>query len=128
MAIEDIGLADPRAQRLCLDGWDTFERLGSPEGELALAVAVVYLACAPKSNAVYSGYKAAHALVQASGSLEVPLHIRNAPHKLMKDLGYGKDYRYDHAEAGAVAAGQQSLPDTTDKRRGGKEVAMTGRP
>src|SRR3546814_6482451 len=93
MAIEDIGLADPRAQRLCLDGWDTFERLGSPEGELALAVAVVYLACAPKSNAVYSGYKAAHALVQASGSLEVPLHIRNAPPKLMKDLGYGKDYR-----------------------------------
>src|SRR3546814_2209224 len=76
---------------------------------LALAVAVVYLAFAPKSNAVYSGYKAAHALVQASGSLEVPLHIRNAPTKLMKDLGYGKDYRYDHDEAGAVAAGQQYI-------------------
>lgn len=111
MAIEDIGLADPRAQRLCLDGWDTFERLGSPEGELALAVAVVYLACAPKSNAVYAGYNAARALVQETGSLDVPLHIRNAPTKLMKDLGYGKDYRYDHDEAGAVAAGQQFLPD-----------------
>src|SRR3546814_12241489 len=109
MASEGVGLADRRAQRLCRDGGDTVERLGSPEGELALAVAVVYLACAPKSNAVYSGYKAAHALVQASGSLEVPLHIRNAPTKLMKDLGYGKDYRYDHDEAGGVAAGQQYI-------------------
>ncbi|NGY06791.1 replication-associated recombination protein A [Solimonas terrae] len=111
MAIEDIGLADPRAQRLCLDGWDTYERLGSPEGELALAVAVVYLACAPKSNAVYAGYNAARALVHETGSLDVPLHIRNAPTRLMKDLGYGEGYRYDHDEAGAVAAGQQFLPD-----------------
>lgn len=111
MAIEDIGLADPRAQRLCLDGWDTYERLGSPEGELALAIAVVYLACAPKSNAVYSGYNAARALVEQTGTLEVPMHIRNAPTRLMKDLGYGQGYRYDHDEAGAVAAGQQFLPD-----------------
>jgi len=110
MAIEDIGLADPRAQRLCLDGWDSFERLGSPEGELALAVAVVYLACAPKSNAVYAGYNAARTLVEKTGSLEVPMHIRNAPTKLMKDLGYGSGYRYDHDEAGALAAGQQFLP------------------
>ncbi|WP_028079302.1 replication-associated recombination protein A [Solimonas soli] len=111
MAIEDVGLADPRAQRLCLDGWDTYERLGSPEGELALAVAVVYLACAPKSNAVYAGYKAARALVEQTGTLEVPMHIRNAPTKLMKDLGYGEGYRYDHEEAGALAAGQTFLPD-----------------
>jgi len=111
MAVEDIGLADPRAQRLCLDGWDIYERLGSPEGELALAVAVVYLACAPKSNAVYSGYNAARALVEQTGSLEVPMHIRNAPTKLMKDLGYGQGYRYDHEESGALAVGQTFLPD-----------------
>jgi putative ATPase len=111
MAVEDVGLADPRAQRLCLDGWDTYERLGSPEGELAIAVAIVYLACAPKSNAAYNAYKAARAKVEETGSLEVPLHIRNAPTRLMKDLGYGKDYRYDHDEAEAHAAGQQFLPD-----------------
>ena len=111
MAVEDIGLADPRAQRLCLDGWDTYERLGSPEGELAIANAVVYLACAPKSNAVYNAYGAVRAAVEETGSLEVPLHIRNAPTRLMKDLGYGKDYRYDHDEADAHAAGQQFLPD-----------------
>ncbi|MFT4045620.1 MAG: replication-associated recombination protein A [Solimonas sp.] len=110
MAIEDIGLADLHAQRLCLDGWDTYERLGSPEGELALAVAVVYLACAPKSNAVYAGYNAARELVAKTGSLEVPMHIRNAPTKLMKNLGYGEGYRYDHDESGAVAAGQTFLP------------------
>jgi putative ATPase len=111
MAIEDIGLADPRALRVCLDGWDTFERLGSPEGELAIAVAVVYLATAPKSNAVYAALGAAREAVEKHGSLEVPLHIRNAPTKLMKDLGYGKDYRYDHDETDAHAAGQQYLPD-----------------
>jgi putative ATPase len=111
MSIEDVGLADPRAQRLCLDAWDTHERLGSPEGELALAVAAVYLAVAPKSNAVYRAYGAARAAVEEHGSLEVPLHIRNAPTKLMRDLGYGKDYRYDHDEADAHAAGQQFLPD-----------------
>jgi putative ATPase len=111
MAIEDIGLADPRAQRLCLDGWDTYERLGSPEGELAIAVAIVYLACAPKSNAVYAAYGAARETVEKTGTLEVPLHIRNAPTKLMKGLGYGKGYRYDHDEEAAHAAGQQFLPD-----------------
>lgn len=111
MAIEDVGLADPRAQRLCLDGWDTYERLGSPEGELALAVAVVYLACAPKSNAVYAGYKAARALVEQTGTLEVPLHIRNAPTRLMKNLGYGEGYRYEHDEPDALAPGQQFFPD-----------------
>ncbi len=111
MSIEDIGLADPRAQRLCLDAWDTYERLGTPEGELALAQAVVYLAVAPKSNAVYRAYKSVRAAVEASGSLEVPLHIRNAPTKLMKGLGYGKGYRYDHDEDDAHAAGQQFLPD-----------------
>lgn len=111
MAVEDIGLADPRAQQICLDGWDTFERLGSPEGELALAQAVVYLAVAPKSNAVYTAYNTARALVERTGTLEVPLHIRNAPTQLMKDLGYKAGYRYDHDEPGAVAAGQQFLPD-----------------
>ncbi|EIT69597.1 MULTISPECIES: replication-associated recombination protein A [Hydrocarboniphaga] len=111
MAVEDIGLADPRAQQLCLDGWDTFERLGSPEGELALAQAVVYLAVAPKSNAVYTAYNTVRALVERTGTLEVPMHIRNAPTKLMKDLGYNQGYRYDHDEDGAVAVGQQFLPD-----------------
>jgi putative ATPase len=111
MAIEDIGLADPRAQRLCLDGWDTYERLGTPEGELAIAIAIVYLACAPKSNAVYLAYGAAREIVEKTGTLEVPLHIRNAPTSLMKGLGYGKGYRYDHEEAQAHAAGQEYLPD-----------------
>jgi len=111
MAVEDIGLADPRALRLCLDGWDTYERLGSPEGELAIAVGLVFLACAPKSNAVYAAYGAAREAVEKHGSLEVPLHIRNAPTALMKDLGYGKHYRYDHDETGAHAAGQRYLPD-----------------
>ncbi|MDD3762849.1 MAG: replication-associated recombination protein A [Nevskiales bacterium] len=111
MAIEDIGLADPRAQTMCIEAWQTYDRLGSPEGELALAQAVIYLACAPKSNAGYAAYKAARALVEQTGSLEVPMHIRNAPTKLMKDLGYGQGYRYDHDEPGANATGQQFLPD-----------------
>jgi len=111
MSIEDVGLADPRAQRLCLDAWDTFERLGSPEGELALATAIVYLAVAAKSNAVYTALSAARAAVEQHGTLEVPMHLRNAPTRLMKDLGYAKGYRYDHDEAGAHAAGQQFLPD-----------------
>lgn len=111
MAVEDVGLADPRAQSLCLEAWDTYQRLGSPEGDLAIAQAVVYLACAPKSNAVYTAYNAARKLVEDTGSLEVPMHIRNAPTRLMKDLGYGQGYRYDHDEAGAHAAGQQFLPD-----------------
>ena len=111
MAYEDIGLADPRALQLAINAWEAFERIGSPEAELAIAEAVVYLAVAPKSNAVYTAYKAARAAVEQHGSLEVPLHIRNAPTKLMKDLGYGQGYRYDHDEAGAQAAGQQFLPD-----------------
>ena len=111
MSIEDIGLADPRAQRLCLDAWDTWERLGSPEGELALAVAVVYLAVAAKSNAVYKAYGNVRATVEQQGTLEVPMHLRNAPTKLMKGMGYGQGYRYDHDEGEAHAAGQQYLPD-----------------
>jgi putative ATPase len=111
MAVEDVGLADPRALRLCLDAWDTYERLGSPEGELAIAVAIVFLAVGPKSNAVYMAYGAAREAVEKHGTLEVPLHIRNAPTKLMKDLDYGKGYRYDHDEAQGHAAGQQFLPD-----------------
>ena len=111
MAVEDVGLADPRALRLCLDAWDTYERLGSPEGELAIAVAIVFLAVGPKSNSVYLAYGAAREAVEKHGTLEVPLHIRNAPTKLMKELDYGKDYRYDHDEAQGHAAGQQFLPD-----------------
>ncbi|MGQ0501114.1 MAG: replication-associated recombination protein A [Panacagrimonas sp.] len=110
MAFEDIGLAEPGALRLCLDAWDAYERLGSPEGELAIAQAVVYLAGVPKSNAVYKAYTAARTAVEQHGTLEVPLHLRNAPTRLMKDLGYGRDYRYDHDEADAHARGQQFLP------------------
>jgi putative ATPase len=111
MAVEDIGLADPRAMPLCLSAWDTYERLGSPEGDLAIAEAVVYLACAPKSNAVYAAFGEVKAAIEKHGTLEVPLHIRNAPTKLMKGLGYGQGYRYDHDESEAHAAGQQFLPD-----------------
>jgi putative ATPase len=111
MAVEDIGLADPRALRIALDATETYERLGSPEGELALAEAVIYMACAAKSNAVYNAYSAARAFVAADGTRPVPLHIRNAPTKLMKNLGYGKDYRYAHDEADAFAAGETYLPE-----------------
>lgn len=111
MSVEDIGLADPRAQRMCLDAWDSYERLGSPEGELALAQAVVFLSVAPKSNSVYRAYKNVRAAVEKHGSLDVPMHIRNAPTKLMKGLGYGDGYRYDHDEEDGVATGQQFLPD-----------------
>jgi len=114
MAAEDIGLADPRALRLCLDASETYERLGSPEGELALAEAVVYLAVAPKSNAVYTAYKAARAFVKQDGTRPVPLHLRNAPTKLMKSLDYGRDYRYAHDEAGGYAAGERYFPDALD--------------
>ncbi len=106
MASEDIGNADPRGLQLALNAWDAYERLGSPEGELAIAHALVYLACAPKSNAVYMAYKQARADAQQSGSLDVPLHLRNAPTKLMKSLDYGKDYRYAHDEPDAYAAGE----------------------
>ncbi|WP_205609736.1 replication-associated recombination protein A [Noviherbaspirillum galbum] len=111
MAVEDIGLADPRAVRLSLDAADIYERLGSPEGELALAEAVVYLACAAKSNAVYNAYNAARAFVAKDKSRPVPEHLRNAPTKLMKELGYGKLYRYAHDEPDAYAAGETYLPD-----------------
>ena len=111
MASEDIGNADPRALRLCLDAAEAYERLGSPEGELAIAQAVVFLACAAKSNAVYNAAKAAAADAKESGSLEVPMHLRNAPTRLMKDLGYGDDYRYAHDEDDGFAAGERYFPD-----------------
>jgi len=111
MASEDIGLADPRALRLALDAAEVYERLGSPEGELALAECVVYLAVAPKSNAVYMAYNAARAFVKQDGSRPVPLHLRNAPTKLMKQLDYGKEYRYAHDEPEGYAAGEHYLPE-----------------
>jgi putative ATPase len=110
MASEDIGLADPRALRLALDAAQVYERTGSPEGELALAQCVVYLAIAPKSNAIYKAYKAAKALIKNDGTRAVPLHLRNAPTSLMKDLDYGKNYRYAHDEEGAFAAGENYFP------------------
>ena len=116
MAVEDIGLADPRAVRLALDACETYERLGSPEGELALAEAALYLAVAPKSNAAYLAFGAARELVQKDPSRPVPEHLRNAPTKLMKDLGYGKDYRYSHDEADAYAAGENYLPAGLSER------------
>jgi len=111
MASEDIGNADPRGLELSLNAWQTYERLGSPEGELALAQAVTYLACAAKSNAVYKAYKSAMELAKNSGSMEVPMHIRNAPTNLMKDMGYGKDYRYAHDEDDGFASGETYFPD-----------------
>ncbi len=111
MAVEDIGLADPRATDLALQGADLYERLGSPEGELALAQAVVYMACAAKSNAVYEAYKAARRYAAENGSAPVPMHLRNAPTKLMKQLGHGKAYRYAHDEPHGYAAGENYFPD-----------------
>lgn len=111
MASEDIGLADPRALRITLDAAEAYERLGSPEGELALAEAVVYLAIAPKSNAVYKAFNEVKAFIKQDVSRPVPVHLRNAPTKLMKELGYGKAYRYAHDEPHAYAAGEQYLPD-----------------
>ena len=111
MASEDIGLADPRALRLALDAAEVYERLGTPEGELALAECVVYLAVAPKSNAVYKAYNAARAWVKKDGTRPVPMHLRNAPTQLMKQLDYGKGYRYAHDEEGGFAAGERYLPE-----------------
>ena len=111
MASEDIGLADPRALRLALDATEVYERLGSPEGELALAECVVYLAVAPKSNAIYKAYNAARAWVKQDGTRPVPMHLRNAPTQLMKQLDYGKGYRYAHDEEGGFAAGENYLPE-----------------
>ncbi|MFA7387873.1 MAG: recombination factor protein RarA, partial [Thiohalobacteraceae bacterium] len=117
MASEDIGNADPRALELTLNAWDVQERLGSPEGELALAQAVVYMACAPKSNALYVAYNQARRDAREFGSLEVPLHLRNAPTKLMKELGYGDRYRYAHDEPEGYAAGERYFPDDMPERR-----------
>src|SRR5882762_6844312 len=111
MAVEDVGLADPRALRIALDACETYERLGSPEGELALAEAVIYLALAAKSNAIYEAYNSARAFVAGDGTRPVPLHLRNAPTRLMKQLGYAKGYRYAHDEEGAYAAGETYLPE-----------------
>ena len=112
MASEDIGNAAPQALNLCLSAWQAYERLGSPEGELAIASAVAYLACSPKSNAVYMAYEAAMAQAKKSGSLEVPMHLRNAPTRLMKDLGYGKDYQYAHDHEGGYVADEVYLPES----------------
>ena len=117
MASEDIGLADPRGQDLALQAAEVYERLGSPEGELALAQAVVYLAVAPKSNAVYTAWNAAQALVNQTGSLPVPMHLRNAPTRLMKTLGHGSGYRYAHDETQAYAAGETYLPERLNSQR-----------
>lgn len=111
IASEDIGNADPRGLQIALQAWDTFTRLGSPEGELAIAHAIVYLACAPKSNAVYMAYNQAMQDAKNKGSLEVPMHLRNAPTKLMKELDYGKDYRYAHNEEGGFAKGENYFPE-----------------
>ena len=117
MASEDIGNADPRALTLCLNAWDVQERLGSPEGELAVAQAIAYLACAPKSNALYNAFNQVKREAAEHGSLEVPLHLRNAPTKLMKELGYGDEYRYAHDEPEAYAAGEEYLPVELRGRR-----------
>lgn len=117
MASEDIGNADPRALRLALDAWEVQERLGSPEGELAIAQALVFLACAPKSNAVYTAYKSARQDAQSSGSEDVPMHLRNAPTGLMKQAGFGVEYRYAHDEPDALAAGESYWPEKLHGRR-----------
>jgi putative ATPase len=117
MASEDIGNADPRALTMALEACAVYERLGSPEGELAIAQAIVFMACAAKSNAVYTAYGAAAADAASFGSLEVPLHLRNAPTRLMKEIGYGKGYRYAHDEPGGYAAGERYLPDDMPDRR-----------
>jgi putative ATPase len=117
MASEDIGNADPRALTMALEACAVYERLGSPEGELAIAQAIVFMACAAKSNAVYTAYKAAAEDAAGLGSLEVPLHLRNAPTRLMKEIGYGKGYRYAHDEPGGYAAGERYFPDEMPDRR-----------
>ena len=116
MASEDIGNADPRALAIALNAWEVQERLGSPEGELAIAQAIIYMACAAKSNAVYTAFNAARKDISQSGSLEVPLHLRNAPTRLMRELGYGKTYRYAHDEPDAYASGERYFPDEIDNR------------
>jgi putative ATPase len=117
MACEDIGNADPRALDLAINAWDAQERLGAPEGELALAQAAVYLACAAKSNAVYLAWNAALSDVRSTGSLEVPAHLRNAPTRLLRELGHGRAYRYAHDEPEAYAAGETYFPESLGERR-----------
>ncbi|UHQ18955.1 replication-associated recombination protein A [Lysobacter sp. KIS68-7] len=116
MAVEDIGLADPRALQMSIEAWDAYDRLGSPEGELALAQAVIYLATTAKSNAAYTAFNTARDDVRELGTLEVPMHFRNAPTKLMKQLGYGKGYQYDHDAAGGIALDQTGFPDAMGER------------
>ncbi|MCX7555260.1 replication-associated recombination protein A [Xanthomonadaceae bacterium JHOS43] len=116
MAVEDIGLADPRALPMAIDAWNTFDRLGSPEGELALAQVAIYLASTSKSNAVYAAYNTVRSEVRETGTLPVPLHLRNAPSKLMKQLGYGRDYQYDHDAEGGIALDQTGFPDEMGER------------
>jgi putative ATPase len=116
MAVEDIGLADPRALQMAIDAWETFDRLGSPEGELALAQLTIYLATTAKSNAAYAAFNTARDDVREYGTQEVPLHIRNAPTRLMKQLGYGKGYQYDHDVEGGIALGQTGFPDAMGER------------
>jgi putative ATPase len=116
MAVEDVGLADPRALQMAIEAWEAYERLGSPEGELALAQLVLYLASTAKSNAAYTAFKAAQADVREAGTLEVPMHLRNAPTKLMKQLGYGTGYQYDHDAPGGVALDQTGFPDALGER------------
>ncbi|MEZ5545103.1 MAG: replication-associated recombination protein A [Lysobacteraceae bacterium] len=116
MAVEDIGLADPRALPMAIDAWNTYDRLGSPEGELALAQVAIYLAATAKSNAVYTAYNTAREDVRETGTQPVPLHLRNAPTKLMKQLGYGKEYQYDHDAEGGIALDQTGFPDGMGER------------
>jgi putative ATPase len=116
MAVEDIGLADPRALQMAIEAWDAYDRLGSPEGDLALAQVVIYLASTAKSNAAYMAYNTARSDVETHGTQPVPMHLRNAPTKLMKQLGHGKDYRYDHDAEGGIALGQTGFPDAMGER------------
>jgi putative ATPase len=116
MAVEDIGLADPRALPMAIDAWDTYDRLGSPEGDLALAQLAIYLASTAKSNAAYTAFKAAKSDVREYGTQEVPMHLRNAPTRLMKELGYAKGYQYDHDSDGGVALDQTGFPDAMGER------------
>jgi len=114
--VEDIGLADPRALQMAVDAWDSYDRLGSPEGDLALAQVAIYLASTAKSNAAYMAFKAARADVEAYGTQDVPLHIRNAPTKLMESLGYGRGYQYDHDAEGGITLDQTGFPDAMGER------------
>jgi putative ATPase len=123
MAIEDVGLGDPRALSMAIESWQAYDRLGSPEGELALAQLTVYLALAPRSNAVYRALGEVRADIVRTGTLPVPLAIRNAPTRLMKELGYGRDYVYDHDVEGGVALGQRCLPEELGDRQYYQPVA-----